>query len=172
MHTHEQPASSPKAFQPGSDTTPEPAVVSLSRVYRTHGRALEASELARRISLVLGELALVIRQGGGFIGHIKTFVTFDQGGALGMSVVRDRVDAKEFDYHPEAPVAEFKIAVTAIVYGYAKAELTRLVSLGLAVGLPDCAAVPAAAQKGSLVIPLALNPKPLRGEGPLRQAHG
>ncbi|UQZ90159.1 hypothetical protein C4J81_13500 [Deltaproteobacteria bacterium Smac51] len=118
-------------------TMPEPAVVSFSRaVNLAPGQEMTAGEAADRVEVVLHSLAGLVRQGGGFIGHIKTFISFDHDGGLGMSVVRDQVERQSHYFKPAEKTESFNIAVTAIVYGYKKDELARLVSFGLDIGLP------------------------------------
>jgi len=114
----------------------EPVVVSFSRTYRALADGLSAGEAAARISSLLTEVAASLREAGAFIGHIKALVSLPEGGSLGISVVRDRADRKEFGFDPQSPVSTFKTGITAIVYGCSKDELNRLMKLALALGLP------------------------------------
>ena len=119
-----------------SATVVEPVVVSFSRNYRAVTDGLSAGDAGQKLSNVLTEVAASIREAGGFIGHVKALVTLPEGGALGISVVRDRADWKEAGFDRQSPVSTLKASVTAIVYGCSKEELSRLLRLGLALGLP------------------------------------
>ncbi|MDR1164936.1 MAG: hypothetical protein LBO66_03525 [Deltaproteobacteria bacterium] len=70
------------------------------------------------------------------IGHIKGYVTLDNGGAMGLSIVKATVNRKPLDFDPAKPVKSFKLALTNIVFGPSVEELGRLVELGLALILP------------------------------------
>ena len=141
---------------------PEAAVVSVSRRYAVGGHGCRSAELSARVGLILEELGAVVKSGGGFIGHIKAFIATPDGASLGLSVVRDRARPQGAGFAPEEPVIEFKVAVTAIIYGCPKDELNRLVELALAVGLPRSFCVPAGSQKLS----------PLNIMAPARSAPG
>ena len=135
MRTHEKALES-KLSKNLLPAAPEAAVASVSRRYAVNGHGCRSAELAARVGLILEELGAAVRSGGGFIGHIKAFIATPDGASLGLSVVRDRARPQGAGFAPEEPVIEFKIAVTAIVYGCPKDELNRLVELALAVGLP------------------------------------
>lgn len=135
MQAHEQIREA-KLSKRSFETGPEPSVVSVARDYTVNGHGCRSAELSGRVGLILEELGAVVRNGGGFIGHIKAFISTPEGAAQGFSVVRDRVRLQGADFAPEEPAAKFKIAVTAIVYGCPKEELNRLLELALAVGLP------------------------------------
>lgn len=114
----------------------EPVVVSFSRAYKASIDGLTAGEVGDRLSEVLIEVAASIRGAGAFIGHIKALVSQPEGGQLGISVVKDKASRIESSFKPLSPVSTFKAAVTAIVYGCSPDELSRLLKLGLALGLP------------------------------------
>jgi len=136
-----------KPSQVAFKAAPEAAVVSVSRRYAVSGHGCRSAELAARVGLILEELGAAVKSGGGFIGHLKAFIATPDGAGLGLSVVRDRARPQGAGFAPEEPVAEFKIAVTAIVYGCPKDELNRLAQLALAVGLPRSFCAPADSQK-------------------------
>lgn len=133
-HDHDLKA---KKIKADPQDIPQPALASLTRFYAVAGSDQRLGDIAGRLEIILRELAAVVRQGGGFIGHIKAFLSFTEGGSIGMSVVKDKVEHQPFDQLAENRVSGFKLAVTAIVYSFASEELSRLLSLGLAVGLPE-----------------------------------
>lgn len=135
-----RPAVSPEA--------PQPVVVSLTRAYQVHLSGAAAETWSRRLTLVLMDIATGVRQKNGFIGHIKAFLTFETGGALGLSLVRDSVDLKEFEYQGQARPAAFKLALTAIVYGCSRDDLTQLAEAGLSRHLPESQVRPSIPPKG------------------------
>lgn len=114
----------------------EPVVVSFSRNYRAAVDGLTAGEVGAKLSDVLTEVSASIREAGGFIGHVKGILSLPEGGALGISVVRDRADWKNAAFDGQSPLSTFKVSITAIVYDCCKEELNRLLRLGLALGLP------------------------------------
>lgn len=116
---------------------PQPSLASLTRFYTAAGADQRLGDIADRLETIMRELGAVVRQGGGFIGHIKAFLSFTEGGSIGMSVVKDKVEHQPFDQSAENRITGFKLAVTAIVYRFDSEELSRLLSLGLAVGLPE-----------------------------------
>lgn len=115
----------------------EPVVFSFSRSYMGAVDGLSAGDAAKSLSSILTEVAASIREADGFIGHVKALLTVPEGGVLSISVVRDRADWKEHAFDCQSPISIFKIAVTAIVYGFSRDELKRLLLLGLALGLPQ-----------------------------------
>lgn len=133
-HDHDLEAKKSPA-DPGG--IPQPAVASLSRFYKTAGPEARIGDIADRLEIILRELGAVVRQGGGFIGHIKAFLSFTEGGSISMSVVKEKVEHLPFDHLAENGASGFKLAVTAIVYKFTNAELSRLLNLALAVGLPE-----------------------------------
>lgn len=137
------------------DSIPQPAVASISQAYQAEGHDQSIGDIADRVKIILRELASVVRQNGGFIGHIKAFISFAEGGSISMSVVKDKVDHQEFDFLAEQPASNFKVAITAIVYGFNGKELSRLLNFGLAVGLPEsiCRAVEAKTQNLKPIVP-------------------
>jgi hypothetical protein len=70
------------------------------------------------------------------IGHIKGYVTFDNGGAVGLSIVKKTVNLKPQGFNQDALVHSFKLALTNIVFTIGEDELGRLVELGLSLVLP------------------------------------
>lgn len=126
-----------KTIKANPQDIPQPALASLTRFYTAAGPDQRLGDIADRLELIMRELGAVVRQGGGFIGHIKAFLSFTEGGSIGMSVVKDKVEHQPFDQLAENRISGFKLAVTAIVYGFTGEELSRLLSLGLAVGLPE-----------------------------------
>lgn len=129
---------------------PEAAVVSFCLNFKAAAE-VSAAEAAERLAGILTEAAVAICDGGGFIGHIKSFLTFDEGG-LGMSIVRDRVDRKDFGFQEKSPAGKFRLAITAIVYGCGKSELQNLLNLGLTLAYPEPSYL-LLNDKGSLNIP-------------------
>lgn len=119
------------------DCIPQPAVASISRAYQVEGHGQSKGGIADQVKIILREMAAVVRQSGGFIGHIKAFISFTEGGSISMSVVKDKVDHQQFDFPADQPASGFKVAITAIVYGFNGEELSRLLNFGLAVGLPE-----------------------------------
>jgi hypothetical protein len=88
------------------------------------------------LELFMTELAAILRGAKFLIGHIKGYVTFDNGAGMGLSIVKKKVNRKEVDYKPETAIKAFKLALTNIVFTVDEDELFRLVELGLAVALP------------------------------------
>jgi hypothetical protein len=89
-----------------------------------------------RLEIYLTELAQVLRHNNYLIGHIKGYVTFDNGGGIGLSIVKDKVNTKPQSYNPEAASSSFKLALTCIVFNISQEELSILADLGLAISLP------------------------------------
>lgn len=131
-----------KKIKANLNPIPQPAVASFTRFYAGAERVQNIGVIAERLKLILRELGLAVRQGGGFIGHIKAFVSFTEGGSIGLSVVKDQVTHQPYDLLAEDHTSGFKVAVTAIVYGYTNEELARLLNLALAVGLPESVCQP------------------------------
>lgn len=121
----------------GQPAIVEPVVVSFSRSYMAAVDGLSTGDAAISLSNILTEVAASIHEADGFIGHVKALLTVPEGGVLSISVVRDRADWKENGFDCHSPVSSFKMAVTAIVYGFSRDELKRLLLLGLALGLPQ-----------------------------------
>ncbi|MDR2459787.1 MAG: hypothetical protein LBE38_03240 [Deltaproteobacteria bacterium] len=82
------------------------------------------------------ELALILRADKFMVGHIKGYVTFDHGGAMGLSIVKSKVNRKEANYNADQVTNGFKLALTNIVFKVDENELWRLVELGLKISLP------------------------------------
>jgi len=156
MQTHEHNLESKKT-ETALNSIPQPAVTSFTRFFTAAGHGQSIGVIAERVKTILKELGVVVRQGGGFIGHIKAFISFTEGGSIAMSVVKDKVEHQPFDLIAEDHISGFKVAVTAIVYGYANEELSRLLNLGLAVGLPEsvCRPVKAPTQNLKPIAPFA-----------------
>lgn len=123
--------------QADSNGVPQPAVASVSRFYKMERPDQRIGDIADRLAIILKELGSVARQSGGFIGHIKAFLAFTEGGSISMSVVKEKVEHLSFDHLAENRVSSFKLAVTAIVYNFTTAELSQMLNLALAVGLPE-----------------------------------
>jgi hypothetical protein len=113
-----------------------PAVASVSRSVRVGPAGLDNGEVLGRLAGRLAELARTVRAEGGFVGHIKAYVSFSAGGGVGLSVVRDQPEIKAFDFQPQAPASDFKVSVAAIVYNYDEGELSRLLNQSLTAALP------------------------------------
>jgi hypothetical protein len=94
-----------------------------------------------RLELYLSELALVLRESEYLIGHIKGYVNFDNGGGVGLSIVKDKVNLKEQAYEPDTATHGFKLALTCIVFNIDEDELYNLADLGLGISLPTKAFV-------------------------------
>jgi|GEM_PF-3886326 hypothetical protein len=139
---------------------PQPALASLTRFYTVADPDQRLGDIADRLAIILKELGATVRHGGGFIGHIKAFLSFTEGGSIGMSVVKDKVEHQPFDQSAENRISGFKLAVTAIVYSFASEELSRLLSLSLAVGLPEsvCRPVQVETQNLKPIAPFGFNP--------------
>jgi hypothetical protein len=97
---------------------------------------MPSSRVIEALDLFLTELASVLREAKCMIGHIKGYLTFDNGGAMGLSIVKKTVNHKEVNYDPLAPSKGFKLALTNIVFKVSETELRRLVELGLGIALP------------------------------------
>lgn len=134
-----------------SSVPPQPAVASISLSYTAETRS--ADDIIGRVRSGLENLAAAVRLGGGFVGHIKSFITFAGGGSAALSVVRDRAELSRSDFDGQGPAGGFKLAVSAIVYGFEAGELRRLLDLALAAGLPETVCRPA--------LPAAKNLKPI-----------
>jgi hypothetical protein len=89
-----------------------------------------------KLELYLTELARVLREDGCLIGHIKGYVNFDNGGGIGLSIVKSKVNLKPQGYKDDAVTKAFKLALTNIVFSISEDELFNLVDLGLAITLP------------------------------------
>lgn len=138
MQAHEISGLKKVSARRNGDANLEASVASLSLNCQVRTDASQGA-VADRLAEVLTELASIVRQSGGFVGHIKSYLSLSGGGCVSMSVVRDQADRKSENFQAEAPVASFNLAVTAIVYGMSKDELTRLLRLGLAIGFPESA---------------------------------
>jgi hypothetical protein len=100
------------------------------------------SELViERLDLLMTELSSTLRASKYIIGHIKGYVTFDHGGAMGLSIVKDKVNRKGVVYDPDIVTKGFKLALTNIVFRVDEDDLRRLVELGLNVVLPKNLAI-------------------------------
>jgi hypothetical protein len=93
------------------------------------------------LDLLMTELSATLRASGSIIGHIKGYVSFDHGGGMGLSIVKDKVNRKEASYDPNIVTKAFKLALTNIVFRVSEAELRNLVELGLGVAIPKTLAI-------------------------------
>ncbi|MDL2226484.1 hypothetical protein LJB86_02370 [Deltaproteobacteria bacterium OttesenSCG-928-M10] len=136
--------------------SPDASVASLTLNYQVKTVASQGA-VSDRLAEVLTEVARIVRQSGGFVGHIKSYLSLAGGGCVAMSVVRDQADRKTEGFQAEAPVGSFDVAATAIVYGVAKDELTRLLRLGMAIGFPESAFI----RRAPAPKMVTANPKPI-----------
>lgn len=123
----------------GSSPSQEPAVASLTAGFRAkneNGKG-SADDVRQKARELLSETAAAVSAGGGFIGHIKACASFASGGSLGFSVVKEQVRVTEDQFNGEEAAGAFKLAVTAIVYGFPKEDLTNLLERGLAGRFPE-----------------------------------
>lgn len=163
MQAHENATRPIRPAMKSARPAPEASVVSISKKYLMTGHGGSATELSARIGSILEEVARVVRDGGGFVGHIKAFAATPDGASLGLSVVRDKVRLQGPGFAPKEPMTEFKLAVTAIVYGCPKDELNRLMELGLAIGLPRSFCSPVVFKKPAPLALKMLRPAPTAG---------
>lgn len=124
-----------------AELSPQATVASGAWAYRAL-QVVSADEAGRRAGRALASVSSAVRAGGGFVGHIKAYVSFNGGGSLGLSVVKADVNYKTEGFEPEEPAGSFKIAATAIVYGCPQEELTKLLEAALVSAYPETQFVP------------------------------
>jgi hypothetical protein len=117
--------------------TEDASVVSFERVYSVvPPEGVKAELVTASLELFMTQLAALLRANKYMIGHIKGYVTYAEDNALGLSIVRKKVNRAATGYRPDAVVKGFKLALTNIVFTVHEPELARLVELGLGIALP------------------------------------
>ena len=140
MLSHETVKKQDSAARQVAGVTPEAAVASLRLTYKASPNVSQGA-VADRLAGALADVARTVRQGGGFVGHIKSYLSFADGGGVAISVVRDQADRKVEKFSTEALGSSFDVAVTAIVYNVGREDLAQKLRVFLSAGFPEPAFV-------------------------------
>ncbi len=146
--------------QRGEQPMASAAVASLNQGYRVN-EALTQAEVAAKLAQALTALASEVIAQGGFVGHIKAYLSLEGGARAAVSVVRTEAQSKLSAFEPDKPASSFEVAATAIVYGLEQSTLTSLMHLELALAFAEPAYSRLAAQKTQLkpIAPFGKSPQ-------------
>jgi hypothetical protein len=95
------------------------------------GKVIKAENVVKKIEDFMTNLAGILRGNNYLIGHIKSFVKFENDSGVGLSVVKDKAHLKPQNYDENALVKNFNLALTAIVLNVPSQELEKIVEAGL-----------------------------------------
>lgn len=125
------------------------SVASLTQAYRVNG-GLSQAEVVTKSAQALTALASAVIAQGGFVGHIKAYLSLEGGARAAISVVRTESQSKLSAFESEKPASTFEMAATAIVYGLEQSALTSLMHLELALAFAEPAFSQLAVEKPQL----------------------